>query len=83
MGSLAPFPYSLEIVGYGYILPLPAWCTKMKMCIACIGQNHESDCDGFQAWLQVLGHLSHLEADSTRNSPLLVYGEVTSTPSTE
>ena len=62
----------LEIVGYGYILSLPAWCTKRKMDIPCLGQNHRSSCDGFKTLLQILWHFSHEEVDS--HFPLLVYG---------
>lgn len=41
------------------------------MDIPCIGQNHESDGDGFKTLLQILGLSSHQEVDS--NDPLLVY----------
>lgn len=41
MASFAPFQCILEIVGYGYIFSLPAWCTKTRMDISCIGQTHE------------------------------------------
>ena len=51
MGSFAPFQGILEIVGYGYIFSLPAWCTKTKMVISCIGQTHENDCDDFKTHL--------------------------------
>lgn len=71
MGSVAPFSCSLEIVGHDYILPLPAWCAKIKMSLSCTGHNPQSDYDGFQAWLRVLCHLSHREVDSPGDSPLL------------
>lgn len=53
MGNFAPIECILEIVGHGYILPLPAWCTNMKMDIPFIGQNHASDCDSFKTCLKI------------------------------
>lgn len=56
-----------------YILPLSAWCVKMKFN-PCIGQNHKSNCDGSKTCLQILWHFSHQEGGLLIPLPVLWSG---------